>query len=64
MFPLVLFYRRFLVKMKISFYNSSQVAICPEIKNLRFSTTQTKDLASWEGKGFRNGILIRKHLPF
>ena len=61
MFPLVLFYRRFLVKMKISFYNSSQVTIFPEIKNRCFSTTQTKDLASWEGKGFQTGILICKH---
>ena len=66
MFPLVLFYRRFLVKMKISFYSSCQVLLFlkPEIKNRRFSTTQTKDLASWKGKGFRIEILIRKRLPF
>ena len=44
--------------------NSSQVTMFPEMKNCRFCTTQTKDLASWEGKGFRIGILIRKHLLF
>ena len=64
MFPLVLFYRFFLVKMKISFYNSSQFTIFPDIKNRRCSATQTKDLAFWESKGFRLGILIRKHLPY
>ena len=62
MFPLVLFYPRFLVKIKISFYNSSQFIILPEIKNRSYGTS--KDLASWEGRGFQIGILIRKHLPY
>ena len=44
MFSLVLFYRRFLVKMKISFYNSSHVAIFPPIKIVVFALHKPKIL--------------------
>ena len=40
MFPLLLIYHRFLLKLKVSFYNFSSRYKEPPIKNDRFCTTQ------------------------